>query len=153
MDDAPQVDAEGPVPVVESDVTDGCAADPDSGVVDHQGGCRAEGQFGEEGEVLDLFARGDVADDGVGGAAVLDDESNRFLGAGKGDVRADDLTSALGQFECEGAADAAARAGYDGASVVGLSHEIRLTLTMPFVNGAVFDGAVIRVGDARSGDE
>ena len=113
VDHAPQVHAHDPAPVVERHLAD-AAADGDAGVVDDEVDA-AERALGGGGERLDLFDARDVA--AHGGAADL---ARRSLRGGLVDVGADDARVArAGELETEGAAEAAAGAGDDGARRIG----------------------------------
>jgi hypothetical protein len=83
-DGAPEVDADGPLPIIDGNRIDG-AADADAGVVDQQIGAAPE-PLGLDGEVGDLVVIRDVGAQGVCLPARGLDEAGGLFGAGEVEV-------------------------------------------------------------------
>ncbi len=119
VDRAPQVDVEHPVPVVEAHLADRMAARADAGVVDHQRrrpaepGLRLVGQQLRRRRCCETSQRSAMRLTTVGA-----DRVGRCARGVLVDVAAHDAAAPVGEFDGEGRADAAARAGDDGGGLM-----------------------------------
>ena len=95
----------------------GSAARADAGVVDHHGRWTAEPVLCVGGQTVHVVDLCDVAAQCQRLAALDADRVGRCLGGVFVDVAAHHPAATLGEFDGEGRADTAARAGDDGGSV------------------------------------
>jgi hypothetical protein len=108
----PQVDAQGPQPVVHRRFADGGTARADAGVVDHQRGWRREPGLRLFGQRLHVLESRYVATDCDRFRAALRDRICRPLRGRLVYVTAHHRAAALAQFDGEGGTDAATGAGH-----------------------------------------
>src|SRR5881296_291072 len=128
IDDAPQVDAEHPLPVGERSLPRGAAGSRDAGVV-------ADDVHGAEGverilrQLFDIFRFRDVGTDREHSGAALPHLGIGLIERALFDVREYNLHAFGGEALGEAAADAAGRAGHDCYAVSKFLHAGSLPIT------------------------